>query len=109
MAKSLRSPEHLALLAVITGARRAAGLDQREVASRLRWSQPKYSNVESGVRRLDVVEFRRLAAALGVNDVWLYAQFAEWAEARGAKPSPTKSPTTSVMERGAATKEKPRK
>jgi hypothetical protein len=80
LAKSLRSADHLALLAVIIGTRNAAKLDQREVAKRMKWPQSTYSDVETGERRLDIVEFRRLAKALGVDDVLLYQRFSRWAD-----------------------------
>jgi transcriptional regulator with XRE-family HTH domain len=75
LAKSLRSPEHLALLAVLIGTRHAVGLDQRQVAERMGWSQAKYSKTETGIRRLDLPEFRRLAKAFGVDDVELYSEW----------------------------------
>lgn len=65
MAKSLRSPEHLAMIAVIRHTRLAAGLTQQDVAEALSRPQSFVAKVEVGERRLDVVEFIELARALG--------------------------------------------
>lgn len=43
------------------------GLSQTELARRLGWTQQKLSYVESGVRRLDVLEFLELAGELKLS------------------------------------------
>lgn len=48
-------------------ARKAAGLTQVEVAGRLKQPQSYVSKYESGVRRLDVVEFLAVARAIGFD------------------------------------------
>jgi transcriptional regulator with XRE-family HTH domain len=48
-------------------AREAAGLTQIELATRLRKPQSVVSKVESGERRLDVVEFLQWAEAVGFD------------------------------------------
>jgi transcriptional regulator with XRE-family HTH domain len=65
MAKSLRSPDHLALISVLRRARDTAGLTQQQVAAALSRPQSYVAKVEVGERRLDVVEFIELARVLG--------------------------------------------
>ena len=43
------------------------GLSQTELARELGWPQQRISAVEAGARRLDVIEFFQLSAALGLN------------------------------------------
>lgn len=52
---------------LIVAARKAAGLTQVEVAARLKQHQSYVSKYESGVRRLDVVEFLTVARAIGFD------------------------------------------
>lgn len=78
MAKSLRSREHRALLAILRACRADAGLTQRELADRLGWPKSKYAAVETGERRLDVVEFKHVAKALKLDPVDLFRRFANW-------------------------------
>lgn len=65
MYKSIHSHQYATLQSLLRQARRAAGLTQAELAQRLEWSQADISKVESGVRRLDVIELRTWLAALG--------------------------------------------
>jgi transcriptional regulator with XRE-family HTH domain len=67
MPKSLYRPEHDRLLRLLREARLAAGLTQGEVAERLGRPQSFVSKVESGERRLDVLEFCDLCAAVGAS------------------------------------------
>lgn len=78
MPKSLRSRRHRALLAVLVGSRKEAGLTQRELAAKWKRPQSTVAAVESGERRLDVVEFFELAEALGVSAVALFERVARW-------------------------------
>lgn len=66
-AKTLRSPEHRALCALLVVARRKAGLNQAEVAERLNKPQSFVAKYEGGERRLDVVEFLAVAQAIGAD------------------------------------------
>lgn len=61
--KSIRSLAHRALIAALREARKEAGLSQYEVARRLRRPQSFVSAYESGDRRIDVLEFLRIAKA----------------------------------------------
>lgn len=62
--KSLRSPEHLRLMAMLVSARDRAGLTQQQLADRLGKPQSFVAKYEGGERRLDVVEFMTIARAL---------------------------------------------
>jgi transcriptional regulator with XRE-family HTH domain len=55
------------LRCVLVQAREKKGLTQTEVAAKLRRPQSFVSKYESGERRLDVVEFLEVAAALGTD------------------------------------------
>lgn len=63
MPKSLYTERHKAIAAAIAQQRRARGLTQVDVAKAMgsNWSQPIIANIESGGRRLDLVELLRLA------------------------------------------------
>jgi len=76
--KSLRSRDHRALIAVLRATRAEVGVTQRDVAERLKWANSKYAAVETGERRLDVVEFKQLAEALGVDPELLFNRFIHW-------------------------------
>lgn len=65
--KSLRSPRHRALTAVLVSARRAQRLSQHELAARLKTSQTVIARIEVGERRVDVVEFLDLARVLKLD------------------------------------------
>lgn len=78
MAKSLRSRRHRALLAVLVGSRKDAGLTQRELAVKMKRPQSFIAATETGERRLDVVEFFELATALGVDPIALFERVARW-------------------------------
>ena len=64
MGKSLRSKAHTALVQELKKARLNAGLSQQQVAERLGQPQSYVAKIELGERRLDVVEFLELTAAL---------------------------------------------
>jgi transcriptional regulator with XRE-family HTH domain len=67
MSRTLRSRRHEALRAFLVERRKKAGLTQAAVAKRLgRW-QSFVAFVESGQRRIDVVEFLDLAKAIGFD------------------------------------------
>jgi len=56
-----------ALARFIADQRKAAGLTQAQVAKKLRRYQSFVANIESGQRRLDVVELVELARAIGFD------------------------------------------
>jgi transcriptional regulator with XRE-family HTH domain len=69
MSKSIHSPQHVKLRELLVAARRKAGLTQQDVADRLGRPQSFVAKYEGGERRLDVVEFLQVAAAVGVDPV----------------------------------------
>lgn len=69
MAKTIRSEGHEALCEALTKARKAAALTQAQLAERLRCHQSFVARVESGERRIDVVELIVLARAMDVDPV----------------------------------------
>ncbi|MAB08373.1 MAG: transcriptional regulator [Rhodobacteraceae bacterium] len=66
MAKTIRSSGHEALRDALIAARKTAGLTQAELAERLKCHQSFVARVESGERRIDVIELIVLARAMGV-------------------------------------------
>lgn len=67
MGKSLRSKAHTTLIQELKKARLNAGLSQQQVAERLGQPQSYVAKIELGERRLDVVEFLELTAALDTS------------------------------------------
>ena len=65
MKKSTHTPEYAVLLAAILEARTSAGLSQRELATVLDVPHSWVAKVESGERRIDLVEFCWLIRACG--------------------------------------------
>jgi transcriptional regulator with XRE-family HTH domain len=64
MAKTLRSKRHKALIAILTQRREAAGMTQTQLADKLGEYQSFIARLESGQRRVDLVEFLELAEVL---------------------------------------------
>lgn len=64
---SLHSDENKALVGVLVKARKAAEISQTELAERLNKSQQFVSRVESGERRVDLLEFVMIARALKIE------------------------------------------
>jgi transcriptional regulator with XRE-family HTH domain len=67
MSKTLRSARHQALIALIVEKRKRAGLTQSDLAKKLRQYQSYVARIESGQRRIDVVEFLEIAEAIGFD------------------------------------------
>ena len=67
MSRTLESPLHEILRAFLVEKRKAAGLTQAEVAEALGRYQSFVATIESGQRRIDVVELLDLAAAIGFD------------------------------------------
>jgi len=64
MAKTLGTARHRALIAFLVEKREAAGITQTELAERLGQYQSFVARLESGQRRVDVIEFLDLAEIL---------------------------------------------
>jgi len=65
VAKTIRSKGQVALCQALVDARIKAGLSQKELAVKLRHHQSFVARVESGERRIDVVELVVLARVIG--------------------------------------------
>jgi transcriptional regulator with XRE-family HTH domain len=65
MRKSLGSPQQQRLAALLRTIREEQGLDQIDVAKRLRVSQSSVSHYESGQRRIDLLELEQICEAIG--------------------------------------------
>lgn len=61
MKKTIYSKDHRILIAKIKKAREESGLQQQDVARRLKRTQSYISKLESGQRRIDVVQLKALA------------------------------------------------
>jgi transcriptional regulator with XRE-family HTH domain len=77
MPKSLRSPRHDRLRAVLKRAREDQGLTQQELALRLKRKQSFVAKYETGERRLDVIEFLEIAEALVQDPARLISEIAK--------------------------------
>ena len=67
MPKSVHSQRHMMIAAALAEARRAKGMTQLQVASALGRRQPFVANIESGERRVDLVELLDLAAIVDLD------------------------------------------
>ncbi len=67
MGKSVYTDRYARFLVSLVGARKEAGLTQKDVASRLRRAQSFVSKCESGERRVDVGELLDFADAVGFD------------------------------------------
>jgi transcriptional regulator with XRE-family HTH domain len=65
--KTLGTERHKALIALLIEKREAAGLTQSDLAAKLGEYQSFVARLESGQRRVDVVEFIALAEILGFD------------------------------------------
>lgn len=77
MPKTLWSEAQTALIAALVEARKAAGLSQAALAGKLKCQQSLIARIESGERRIDVVELVVLARALGVDPGEVIANVAD--------------------------------
>lgn len=67
--KSLRSPAHLRMIELLIAAREKAGVTQQQLADRLDKPQSFVAKYEGGERRIDLIEFLAIAAALQLDPV----------------------------------------
>jgi transcriptional regulator with XRE-family HTH domain len=65
--KTIRSKRHKRLIELVVAERKKAGIRQVQLAKKLKRSQTWIARLESGERRLDVVELLDLAEAIGFN------------------------------------------
>ena len=73
MAKTIRSKGQVALCQALVDARKSAGLGQDDLADRLKCHQSLVARIESGERRIDVVELVVLARAIGFDPIEVLA------------------------------------
>ncbi|WP_299794236.1 helix-turn-helix transcriptional regulator [uncultured Marivita sp.] len=73
MAKTIRSKGQMALVKALAVARGRAGLTQEDLAARLKCHQSLVARIESGQRRIDVVELIVLARAIGFDTTEILA------------------------------------
>ncbi|TPL55405.1 helix-turn-helix transcriptional regulator [Mesorhizobium sp. B2-4-2] len=71
MPKSVHSERHRMIAAALASQRRAKGLSQAEVARALGRHQPFVANIESGERRVDLVELMDIAKIIDLDVVAL--------------------------------------
>lgn len=77
MPKSIYRREHAVLLSLLKKYRNEAGLTQVQCSKALGRPQSFMSDVESGTRRLDVVQIRDLCSVLGITLTKLAIDFEE--------------------------------
>lgn len=77
MPKSVFTDAYRILLDHIVTARKSAGVSQTELGRRLGRQQSVISLIESGERRLDVIEFYAIARALGCDPAVLFEALVE--------------------------------
>ena len=73
--KSIYSEELRILVGLLRQLREEAGLRQVELAERLNRHQSFVSKYEAGQRRLDLIELRAVAGALGISLVEVVRRF----------------------------------
>jgi len=74
LAQSIHTDDYRALTAILTEARRKAGLTQQLVADRLGKPQSYVAKIEGNERRIDVVEFVAFARAMGIDPANLFGE-----------------------------------
>ena len=67
MPKTIRTPRHVRLIELLVEQRVRAGLSQGQLAARLERYQSVVSQLESGGRRVDVVELLDIAEVIGLD------------------------------------------
>ncbi|ARZ76364.1 hypothetical protein CCR98_20085 [Stenotrophomonas sp. WZN-1] len=66
--KTIYQNAYLRLVGSLRERRASLGLSQVQLATHLGWPQQKLSSVETGSRRLDVLEFCLITSALGFSN-----------------------------------------
>ena len=64
---TIRTKRHEQLIEAIVAERKKAGIRQVPLAKKLKRSQTWIARIESGERRIDVIEFLELAEAIGFD------------------------------------------
>ena len=77
MSKTVFTGAHKHLVRVLKDARKKSGLKQEELAERLGRERTMISLIETGQRRVDVLEFYAIAKALGLNPAELFDELSD--------------------------------
>lgn len=86
MTRSVFGASYARLREILVAARRKSGLTQVDVAAKLHRPQSFVSKVESGERRLDVVELIQFAEAVGANPSQMVEDVARVRDKKANKP-----------------------
>lgn len=86
MEKTLRSPRHVRLVQLIVDKRNEANLSQADLAKAIGRYQSVVAAVESGGRRIDVVEFLDLAETIGFDPYEVLREVAAVATSKRGRP-----------------------
>ena len=65
--KTIYSTAYRQLVVRLREIREASGISQSDLAATLGWPQQRLSAVETGARRLDIMEFLHLTGVLGLS------------------------------------------
>ena len=109
MRKSIYSPEYRRVLAKLIELRTRAGLTQRDLATKLGREHSFVWRIETGQRRLDVVEFYWVCQALGCDAAVVYKALSKELAAPPAAPEAEDLPLRKVAEPPAPYRIRPRK
>lgn len=74
MPKSVFTDAYQTFLDVLVSARKEAGVTQVELAERLGKPQPWVSNIERGIRRVDVIEFIAICKAINQDPEKVFSE-----------------------------------
>ena len=74
MPKTTTTPAYQLMLKALIEVRRQVGVNQIELSKRLGRQQSFVSNVERGIRRIDVIEFYAITRALDGDPVALFSE-----------------------------------
>lgn len=74
MAKTIFTKQHQDFIRALREVRRSKGMTQVQLSERLDRAQSYISNIERGERRLDVIEFMAIAAALNRDAAELFSE-----------------------------------
>lgn len=85
MAKTIYRAEYRQLVDLLRARRESLEMTQSELACLLGWKQQKVSFVETGSRRMDVLEYIEVARALGMSPSASFRR-AEKLIAQGTRP-----------------------
>lgn len=74
MAKTIFTEQHQDFIRALREVRRSKGVTQVQLSERLDRAQSYISNIERGERRIDVIEFMAIAAALNRDAAELFSE-----------------------------------